>query len=156
MRRSFSLRNVTPSDNDFLFRVYASTRADEMKQLPWNSDQQEMFLKMQYTAQQQDYLRRFPDGEHKVIVMGGEPAGRLYLARCIDEIRILDIALLPEHRNKGVGRMLIDELIQEASQTRRPLRIYIEQNSSALRLFERLGFSNVQDIGSHFLFEWRA
>jgi GNAT superfamily N-acetyltransferase len=150
---SVTLRPVSDRDEDFLFEVYASTRAEELAPLPLNASQRESFLKMQFAAQQQDYKRRFPDGDHRVILLEDRPIGRLYVARGDQEIRILDVALLPEHRNRGIGTRIITDLLDEAEQARQPLRVHVERFNPSNRLFERLGFSVVEDIGTHFLME---
>ncbi|MEK6409226.1 MAG: GNAT family N-acetyltransferase [Acidobacteriota bacterium] len=154
MNISITQRPVRPDDEGFLFEVYASTRAEEMSQVPWDASQRDSFLKMQFASQQQDYQRRFPDGDHRVILVDEGPIGRLYVARSKHEIRILDIAILPEQRGKGIGTQLITNLLEEAARAQKPLRIYVEQTNPSLRLFERLGFSRAEDIGSHFLMEW--
>ena len=156
LQNALRLRPVRPDDEGFLFRVYSSTREDEISNLPWDDQQRNGFLQMQFAAQRADYSRRFPDGEHQIIILEHQCAGRLYLARSENEIRILDIALLPEYRNREIGSFIIEELRREASETNRPVRIYVEQNNRALNLFDRIGFIIVQDIGSHFLLEWRA
>jgi len=155
MKERLTRRLVQSSDEAFLFELYASTRERELERLPWDDDQRKSFLMMQFVAQSQDYRRRFPDGIHELMLWDGQPAGRLYLARSEKEIRILDIALMPEYQNWGIGGAIIRELLNEASETRRPVRIYVEQNNPALHLFERLGFLIVQDIGSHLLLEWQ-
>jgi len=154
--QSVTLRPVSAGDEPFLFRLYASTRMDELAIAPWDDSQREAFLRIQFAAQQQHYQNHFPEAEHQLILIGGRPAGRIYVARRTDEIRILDIALLPEHRNGGIGGFLIKEIMSEGSQTGKPVRIYVESFNPSLRLFERLGFSSVQDIGTHLLMEWRG
>ena len=153
---SLTMRPVRSGDEDFLFEVYASTRAEELAQVPWDSTQRENFLKMQFAAQQQDYKRCFPDGDHQVLLLEDRPIGRLYVARGDEEIRILDVALVPEHRNKGIGASLIMNLLDEAAQAKKPARVYVERLNPSIALFERLGFSRIEDIGSHFLLEWPA
>jgi ribosomal protein S18 acetylase RimI-like enzyme len=156
MQNDLTLRPVTSDDEDFLIGVYAGTRAEEVAGLPWDANQRDSFMRMQFAAQQQDYQRRFPDSDHRLLLLDGRRAGRVYLARSENEIRILDIALVPEHRNKGIGTRIIKDLLTESSQSRKPVRVYVEQFNPALGLFERLGFSRAEDIGTHFLLEWRA
>ncbi|HTF38910.1 MAG TPA: GNAT family N-acetyltransferase [Blastocatellia bacterium] len=156
MQNDLTLRPVTSDDEDFLIGVYAGTRAEEVAGLPWDANQRDSFMRMQFAAQQQDYQRRFPDSDHRLLLLDGRRAGRVYLARGENEIRILDIALVPEHRNKGIGTRIIKDLLTESSQSRKPVRVYVEQFNPALALFERLGFSRAEDIGTHFLLEWRA
>ncbi len=86
-----------------------------------------------------------------MIVAGGRPAGRLYVARWEDEIRIVDIALLPEHRGNGLGTALLRELIEEADAAGKPLSIHVEQNNPARPLYDRLGFEEAGEFGVYVL-----
>jgi ribosomal protein S18 acetylase RimI-like enzyme len=149
------LRPVAPEDESFLLQVYASTRAEELAQVPWSEEQRAGFVQMQFAAQQQHYGNNFPNALHHVIQRGEQPVGRLYVLRTDEFIRILDITLLPRFRNTGLGTPLIKELMLEAAATRRPLRIYVESFNPSLRLFERLGFRKIEEHnGVHFLMEW--
>jgi len=150
-----TLRPVGQEDQDFLFEVYASTRRDELIRTGWDEAQQQAFLNLQFAAQQQYYKDRFPEGEHRVIVKGGRSIGRIYTARSNQEIRILDIALLPKHRNAGIGTSLLKEILADAEKSRLAVRIYVESFNRSLRLFERLGFSSVETTGLYHLMEWR-
>jgi ribosomal protein S18 acetylase RimI-like enzyme len=150
-----SLRPVRAEDEAFLLQVYAGTRLDELAHAAWDESQRDAFLKLQFAAQQQHYESHFPEADHQIILLGDCPIGRLYVARTADEVRILDIALLPEHRSSGVGSSIIKEILAEAAKAEKPVRIYVESFNRSLRLFERLGFSSVQDIGTHLLMEWR-
>jgi ribosomal protein S18 acetylase RimI-like enzyme len=90
-----------------------------------------------------------------VILVGGQPAGRLYLHRRDDEIRIMDIALLPEYCDRGIGTTLLHGLLSEAAAAGKPLRIHVERFNPALRLYERLGFRQIDDRGVYLFMEWR-
>ena len=150
-----SLRPVTPEDEAFLYEVYKTTRAEEMAMVPWDEARREAFLKMQFSAQQTHYRTYYTGTSHDIILSDADMVGRLYVAREEDAIRILDITILPEHRNKGLGTPLIKDLIAEASRAGLPLTIHVESFNPSLRLFERLGFSKVKDDGFYQLMEWR-
>ena len=151
-----SLREVTADDDDFLLEVYASTRADELAQVPWDASQKDIFLRMQFDAQRRSYDERFPDAEYDLILLDGQPVGRLWIGRDEAEIRILDIALLSVGQNRGVGSALLRRLIDEAQQTGKLLRhmVFI-LNKDALRFYERLGFRVFEDLGGYLHMEWR-
>ena len=151
-----TLRPVGAGDEAFLLEVYAGTRADELAHAPWDDAQREAFLKIQFAAQQQHYQTHYPEADHQLILLGDRPIGRLYVARLADEVRILDLAILPEHRNSGVGTSMIRSIQSEASKSGKPVRIFVETFNPSLKLFERLGFSSVQDIGTHLLMEWQG
>lgn len=151
-----TLSPVTAEDEAFLYRVYSSTRAEELAQAPWNEAQREAFLKAQFSAQQLHYRTYYPDSTHDLILLDAHPIGRLYVARNAEGICILDITILPEHRNKGIGTPLIQRLMNEAAEASKPLTIYVESFNPSRTLFERLGFSKIEDDGIYHLLEWRA
>ena len=152
-----SLRRVTPADDAFLFEVYASSRAEELAQTNWDEARKRAFLLPQFEAQRREYDTRFPDARYDVILVGGRPAGRLWVGADARELRLLDIALLPEFQNRGVGALLVGKLIDEAAMTARPLRhmVFI-LNTGARRFYERLGFVVFEEYGgAYHHMEWR-
>ena len=122
--------------------------------MPWDEEQKKSFLSMQFAAQDSHYRAQFPDASFSVICRDDSPIGRLYVLRQQQEIRILDITVLPEYRNSGVGSSLLRELIAEAGAAGKRLGIYVETYNPSLRLFERLGFKNIAEEGMNFLLEW--
>lgn len=153
--RLVTLRPALEADEAFLLDVYSGTRSDELNQTGWDDAQQRAFIKLQFVAQQQHYRTYYPQGEHHIILLNEKPIGRLYVARSPEEIRILDLALLAEHRNKGIGTHIIKDLVAESRRTGHPVRIYVENFNRALRLFERMGFSQVDEKGFHCLMQWQ-
>ena len=112
-----TLRPVGPDDRDFLIEVYGSTRAEEMALVPWTDEQRNAFIQHQFTAQQNHYAQKYPTASHDIIMSDDRPVGRLYVARLDQEIRIVDITVLPAERNAGIGSYLIKQLLDEANQT---------------------------------------
>jgi GNAT superfamily N-acetyltransferase len=155
-RSSVLLRRALPVDRPFLLQVYASTRASEMALVAWTDAQKDAFLRMQFDAQDAYYRENYKTAEFLVILEGETPAGRLYVDRWADEIRLMDVALLPEYRGKGIGTRLRLDLQEEARQRGTPLRIHVEHMNPALALYERLCFRPVEDRGVYRLLEWRA
>jgi ribosomal protein S18 acetylase RimI-like enzyme len=150
-----SLRAARPEDEDFLYKVYASTRAAELALFSWDEAQQAAFLKMQFGAQQRAYAWQFPEAEHFIILLDEELAGRLILVKTNQELRLTDITLLPEYRNGGAGTFLIKELQIQASATELPLRLRVmKTNVAASRLYERLGFKHTDESDTHWMMEW--
>ena len=140
-------------DAAFLFEVYASSRAEELAPVPWTEDQKRAFLDAQARAQDAEYRSRFPDAAFDVVEVGGVPAGRLYIARLEDEIHIIDIALLPEFRGRGIGTRLLLEIIDESAASGLPVRLYVEAWNPAYRLYERLGFRRIGEASVYQLLE---
>ena len=150
------LRPAGPDDEECLYRVYANTRADEVAAWGWNEAQQEAFLRMQFKAQQRAYEWQFRDAEHSIILCDEERAGRMIVVRTNVEIRLTDIALLPEYRNAGVGTFLVKDLQAQARAASLPLRLRVlKTNVAARRLYERLDFSLTGEDDVNFTMEWQ-
>lgn len=149
-----TLRSAVPDDEAFLYQLYASTRSEEMRAWGLGAPQQETILKLQFTAQRRHYEIAFPHSDHKIILCDGRPAGRILVFRSEHEIRLVDIALLTEHRGAGIGGSLIRALIQEAQAAGKRLVLHVEKQNRAARLYERLGFSTTADTGGHIRMEF--
>ena len=148
-----TLRPVGSSDRDFLLHVYASTREEELAPVPWTDAEKAAFIEQQFEAQDRHYREHYSGASLDVVECDGAPAGRLYVARWSDEIRIMDIALLPDFRGRGIGTRLLRGLLDEAGRAGRRLSIHVEKNNPALRLYSRLGFEPVADRGVYLLLE---
>jgi ribosomal protein S18 acetylase RimI-like enzyme len=148
-----TLRAVQESDNEFLLKVYGSTREQELAQVPWAAEQKQQFVRMQYQAQKSHYAAQHPHASHEIICLDGTDAGRLYLDRAGEKFHILDMTLLPECRNRGAGSFLLGQIMAEAEQAGKPVSIYVETFNPSLKLFQRLGFTPIQQEGFHLLLE---
>ncbi len=154
MQDRIEFRDITDDDLPFLCRLYRTTREDEMAQVPWSESEKQAFLEQQFAFQHDYYTKNFGKASFQLVLLDGEPAGRLYLDRRDDEIRLIDIALLPEHRGQGIGGGLMRDVLAEGRRSGLPVRIHVEQNNPALRLYRRLGFERVGDVGIYYLMEW--
>ena len=148
---TFSLRPIVDTDLEFLHQVYASTREDELAVVDWTDDQKEQFLRMQFHAQHTHYQEHFAETAFDVVELDGVAIGRLYLLRGDDEFRIVDIALLPEYRGRGIGGRLLGDVLAEADRAALPVSIHVEHDNPAMRLYLRLGFERIDDTGVYFL-----
>jgi ribosomal protein S18 acetylase RimI-like enzyme len=151
---SLCLRAVVPDDLEFLYQVYAGTRAEELAATGWDDAQKEQFLRMQFDAQHRYYHEAFSAASYQVILCDGERAGRLYVDRRAEEIAIIDIALLPEWRGRGIGGILLRDIAEEATRAGKPVRIYVERFNRALTLYQRFGFRKIGDTGVYYHMEW--
>lgn len=151
-----ALRPICDADLDFLCRVYSATRTEELAPVPWSDEQKAAFLRQQFEAQHAHYQRYYHDTRYDLILADDEPVGRLYVARWERELRIVDIALLPEWRGRGIGTRLLQGLLAEAAAVGKTVTIHVEMQSPALGLYQRLGFSRQHDDEALYCFmEWR-
>ena len=141
-----SLRPATEADEDFLFELFASTRMDEFKFLLADETQVE-----QYDA-------GYPEADHRIILRDGQQIGRLFVDESDVEFTLVDVALLPEQRNSGLGMYLIQQLLRRAADKGKRVRLHVLKSNPARRLYERLGFSRVAEDGMYFemLWEYKA
>jgi ribosomal protein S18 acetylase RimI-like enzyme len=154
MTTTITLRPATDDDRRFLVELYGSTRADELDQVAWDPGQRDAFVRMQYDAQDASYRARNPHGAFDVVEVGGRPVGRLYVDRRPSEIRIVDIALLPEERGAGIGTDLVQRLQAEAAASGHTLSVHVEVHNRAATFYERLGFAGVAERGVYRRMEW--
>lgn len=149
------LRPVTPDDETLLVAIYTSTREDELAQAEWADGQKEKFLQSQFELQRREYDARFPDADYFMIMVDGEPAGRFWTGSDENQIRLLDIAILPPFQNRGVGTLLLRRLMEDARATSKALRhMVFVLNPDAHRFYERLGFTVIEDFGAYKHMEW--
>jgi len=137
----------------FLVELYASTREAELAQVDWDEATKRAFVEHQFNAQDAHYRGNYPGATLDVIEVGGVPAGRLYVHRGPSDIRIMDIALAPAFRGRGIGTALLRELMAEADESGRKLSIHVEVNNPARSLYDRLGFLPVGEHGVYVLME---
>jgi ribosomal protein S18 acetylase RimI-like enzyme len=149
-----TLRPVDADDERFLLRVYAGTREEELAPVPWSAERKAAFVAHQFAAQSAHYAQHYAGLTADVILLGGVPAGRLLVARWAEEIRIVDISILPEFRGGGAGSALLRELLAEAETAGKRLSVHVERENRALGLYERLGFRPVGEHGVHLRMEW--
>lgn len=149
-----SFRPITEADKQILSTLYAETRWEELLPVPWSETDKKAFLQMQFDAQHAYYLLHFADAQFDLILVNGIPAGRLYLHERQDEIRIIDIALLKKYQDKGIGTQLLNQILNQGKINSKPVRIHVEKNNPALRLYRRLGFQEIADQGIYLFMEW--
>ncbi len=147
---TISLRTIVPEDEQIFFAVYASTRADELALTGWNAEQKQAFLQMQFRAQQGQYQFNYPNASNQIIEYNGAPAGRLILDRSENETLIVDIALLPQFRNLGLGTSLLRDLQAEDKK----ITLHVIRSNPAADLYQRLGFVFVGEESLHSQMEW--
>ncbi|MCP8900002.1 GNAT family N-acetyltransferase [Gilvimarinus xylanilyticus] len=148
------LVTATEQDLPFLEVVYASTRQNELKATGWGQTQIDEFLAMQFAAQHKHYHQHYPEASFDLIYHNNRAVGRLYVDRSLADIRIVDIALLPEFRGMGIGGWLLQNILEESRLAKRPVAIHVEKNNRAMAMYQRLGFIKKRDVGIYDFLEY--
>jgi ribosomal protein S18 acetylase RimI-like enzyme len=146
-------RAITDADLPFLLALYSDTREDELRPVPWSESEKMAFLALQFEAQHQHYQTHYPKADFWLLQRAGDPIGRLYVEWRAAEVRLVDIALLAKERGRGIGKALMNELIERADAEQLPIRLHVESHNPAHRLYERLGFADVEDRGVYMFME---
>jgi len=121
----------------------------------WTEEQKEAFLHQQFQFQTLHYRRYYTAASFDLILEDDRPIGRIYVHRGQDDIRLMDIALLPEYRGAGIGSWIIRNLLAEAVRSKKPVTLYVEPYNPAARLYQRLGFRIVEQREVNLFMEWR-
>ena len=148
------LRREQSDDEGFLFQVYASTREEELALTNWDEATRRAFLTQQFTAMRRGYREMFPTAEFLIILLAGQPAGRMVLNRGPGEIRVVDVALLPEFRNQGIGTGLMRQVCAEAAQAGHAVTLSVLKFNRAERWYSRLGFTPAGGAGIYDEWAW--
>ena len=126
--------------------------------MPWTQEQKEEFLRSQFERQHRHYQEHYPTCQFLVIEQqtetGAEAIGRLYVDRWETEIRVVDIALVPDHRRRGLGTALLRGILAEAEALGLPVTVHVEGQNPAHGLYQRLGFTHVESHGIYHLMRW--
>ena len=151
MNSQVILRPAGTGDQDFLLALVESTREDLAI---LDHTIKAMLVRMQYEAQINDYRRRFPGMKESIVVVDGAAAGRMYVARSREELRLVDISLLRAFRHRGIGTTLLARLQEESQHAGLPLRLHVLQGNPASALYRRLGFQPGETDGMYLAMEW--
>jgi ribosomal protein S18 acetylase RimI-like enzyme len=142
---------ATSDDQDFLRKLYYTTRTDEVSAFGWNESEQDSFLNMQFEMQQRAYAMQFPAAECSIILFDGVPVGRLIVDRSGDAVSLTDITVAPEFRGRGIGSRLIGRLQGEG----KAIVLNVDkQNADARRLYQRLGFTETGETELAYSMRW--
>ncbi|MFT5083444.1 MAG: ribosomal protein S18 acetylase RimI-like enzyme [Lentisphaeria bacterium] len=155
--RTVTLRLYTDNDLPFMQALYASAREDELAAANFSPVEKKVFLQQQFSAQSLHYTQHYCADAFNIVEFNGEPVGRFFVDYWENEIRVVDITLMPGYRGKGLGSHLFNQLFHEANKRKQCVTIHVEHNNPAKKLYERLGFSlksKTNDI--YLLMEWHS
>lgn len=147
---SITFRPVLPQDDDFNYKVYASTRLDELALIPWPDAQKDAFVRMQFEIRDQQYRAGYPDAVTEIILCGDDPVGTMITSQTADTIFLVDIALLPHFRGAGIGSTILRYLQTQGKK----IVLHVSKDNPAMHLYSRLGFVIVAEDSMYLGMEW--
>ncbi len=153
---TLTLRDLQAGDEAALFQLFAAVRGEELGMERWEPELRDRMLRIQFDAQRRSYREEFPHADERLILRDGLPIGWVIVDKSRPELHGVDIALLVDARQQGIGTRVIQALQEEAAAEDRPMGITVQRgNVRALALYRRLGFRAIRDTGAHFVMEWR-
>lgn len=146
---SATLRPATQADTEFLHAVYASGRAEELAPVPWTQQQKADFLRSQSEAQLAYYAEHYRAAEYSIVVVDGTDVGRIMVEHRDEDLRLMDMGLLPAYRDCGIGTQLVGAVVTRAEEAGLPVVLHVESFNPAKRLYERFGFVDDGEVGAY-------
>lgn len=144
-------RPLLPTETEFQYQVYASTRVEELALVPWTPAQKEAFARMQFELRECQYQAEYPEAVTEVILCEEVPAGVLTTQKATDSISLVDVALLEEFRASGIGTFILRSLQAEGKK----ISLHVHKQNPAIHLYTRLGFIVVAEDSMYQQMEWR-
>ena len=109
----------------------------------WNEDEQLAKHALNYQPQ-----------THQIITVGAEEVGLLAVEEHDDHLWLVKVYLLEAWRNQGIGRSLIYQVLYQARELGKPVRLRVLRvNNRARKLYESLGFRVVSEMPERFVME---
>ncbi|MCD2519027.1 GNAT family N-acetyltransferase [Massilia sp. G4R7] len=149
------IRPARPDDAAFFAALYRSTRPDLLAML---ADRRYIdgLVAAAWQAQAASYRERYPDARYQVLELDGEPVARLVTAAVARALRVVDLAVLPAARGRGVATAALQWLQRQARQDGRDLALAVHRdNAGARRLYAALGFAAEGEEGAVLALRWR-
>ncbi|MEJ8755659.1 GNAT family N-acetyltransferase [Pontibacter sp. H259] len=131
---SLSYQKATSEDIDYLFWLREETMTEHL-------------LKSRIAATKQDHLDRifYRFDAAELILLKGQRIGLLKVFEDSKRIELIQIQLEPKHQGKGIGRKIINSLIEKSSREGKPLSLSVLKANKAKTLYESLGFKQVEE-----------
>ncbi len=156
--KGIGLRDIQDSDLAVLCKIYGSTRTEELeKGTNWNDEQKNIFIEHQFSAQHEYYQKNYIGAKFYIIEKDNVTIGRLYIDFFFEKkgIRIIDITLLPDWRDKNIGSSILKEILEKAAKEKLKVTIHVESFNPAMNLYKKLGFIKISETnGIYHLMEW--
>jgi ribosomal protein S18 acetylase RimI-like enzyme len=156
MSQILTLRPTRADDTEFLYRLFYSVHAEKLQVAPLSAEEKTRLVELMYQGFTRHYSLLAPVLDDRLILLNNESIGRMILLQTRDEIRLADLAILPEYRQRGIGSALIGQVQTESTMSKRPVRLQVAQFDRALGLYRRLGFYKTDVEGPYIHLEWLA
>jgi ribosomal protein S18 acetylase RimI-like enzyme len=152
----FNQRLEQPSDDAFLFALFCQSRGPGENFAFLEPALREQLMRQQFIGQSAGYRAQYPNARFEILEQDQQTIGRVVVDETFEAMTIVDLALLPEWRGRGIGSYAINTILAEAREARKPVFLCVfASNTDALRLYRRLGFEICSASEIDICMEWR-
>jgi ribosomal protein S18 acetylase RimI-like enzyme len=142
------LRRAGSYDLALLRQIFTEAHCAGFDQLGLAPSALAGLIQLQFQARQAQYGSKPGAAEYLICrEVGGEQVviGSCWLSDSAEQVRVLDIAVLTEHRRRGVARAVLGGLCARAAAEAKPVRLSVwHANAPAIALYRELGFTPVR------------
>ena len=156
MSQVLTLRPARTDDQEFLYRLFYSVYSEKLQLVPLNAEEKKTLVELMYQSFTRHYDSLAAGSDDRLVLLNNESIGRMILFQMREEIRLADLAILPQYRGRGIGTALISQVQTESMMSKRPVRLQVARFDRALKLYQRLGFYKTDAIGPHLHLEWSS
>ena len=154
MSQVLTLRPARMDDQEFLYRLFYSVYAEKLQLVLLSAEEKKALVELLYQGFSQHYNSLAPASDDRLVLLDNECIGRMILLQMREEIRLADLAILPQYRRRGIGSALIGQLQTESTMSKRPVRLQVARFDRALGFYQRLGFYKIDAAGPYLHLEW--
>jgi ribosomal protein S18 acetylase RimI-like enzyme len=96
------------------------------------------------------FEEHYGERSRQIVRVDGSDAGVLSFDIRPDHVFLSNVALLPQFQGRGIGTVVIGQVMDEAARLGLPVRLQVLKANRARRLYERLGFRVHAETATHF------
>jgi ribosomal protein S18 acetylase RimI-like enzyme len=143
-RMTLSRRPETTDDEPFLRRLMVEIISAQLAASAWPQPLREQIVQSQSKVLLEGIRTSAAGAPGTISLEEDQPVGWYVVASREDEILLVNLMILADHRGKGIGSAIIQDLLAESDHSRKPLRLTVRAgNDGAIRLYERFGFQRL-------------
>jgi GNAT superfamily N-acetyltransferase len=138
-------RPSTPADRTFLRNLHHAVYRDVVVRQFGSWDER---------AQDEWFEKGLAEAVMSIVEEAGVPVGAIGLNTAPDCLHLVELQILPQWQNRGLGSTLVDRQLSEARARGVPIRLRVLRENRARLLYERKGFAVTGETDTHYLMEW--
>jgi ribosomal protein S18 acetylase RimI-like enzyme len=140
MLQSIGFRPAVENDFDFLYALHTATMKEYVNKT-WGDD----------AFQENMFRKNYVPSQIQVITLAGNDIGMISIEEMDEDMFLRVIEIHPIYQRQGLGTTIIQKIIDDAAHQKKPVRLQVLKVNPAKRLYDRLGFSVIEETKTHFI-----